>query len=255
MAYYGDRNWLIEVQKGNVAGHAIVNKFGRATDIDTGASFAVWDGKSDTTNYPDADYTWQSSSFTAYITSSDNGDTQDYEIQGLAADYTLQTVTQTAAGNTVTEVGTSKTWIRIFRVKNVGATNNAGIIFINTADNHTAGIPNVDTNIVAIISIGKNQTLMAVYTVPLAKTAILLRAYYGCGKSEDFDVSLCARPDGQVFQIKDEQLLYQNFLSNKFAGNVGTTFAAKTDIMIKAESLTNANKVIAAGFDLLLVDD
>jgi hypothetical protein len=36
MSYISNKDFLIEVAKGNVAGHAIVNKFGRNPDVDTG---------------------------------------------------------------------------------------------------------------------------------------------------------------------------------------------------------------------------
>ena len=246
---------LLEVAQGNITGQSLIHKFGWAEDINTGAPQAVWDGQSDTAGgYPDADYTMPSdTAVTMYISSSNATDTQDYEIQGLDANFVAQTVTQTAAGQTVTEIGSGKTWTRVFRVKNVGATDNAGIIFINNADDHTAGVPDVAANIAAIVTIGNNQTLMAIYTVPAATTAYLLRAYYSCGKGEDFQVNLCARPLNGVFQIKDKQFLYQRYMENDFEG--GVSFAAKTDIMVKASSVTTTNKPMAAGFDLLLVAD
>ena len=36
MAYLGPRDFLIEVQKGNVAGHSIIHKFGRNDGVPTG---------------------------------------------------------------------------------------------------------------------------------------------------------------------------------------------------------------------------
>jgi len=41
MTYFGSREFFLEVAKGNVAGHSIVNKFGRSPDIDTADGFST----------------------------------------------------------------------------------------------------------------------------------------------------------------------------------------------------------------------
>lgn len=246
------KDLFLEIAKGSVTGHSQINKFGFAEAVNTGSHQVIWDGLSDVAGYPDADYTWPSdTAATFYVASSDNGDTQVYEVQGLDANFVAQTVEVTAAGNTVTAL--SGTWTRVFRIKNKGATDNAGRVYVTNADDHTAGVPDVDANIKAMVSVANNQTLMALYTVPAACTAYLTSVYASCGKGEDFITTLWARPFGGVFQLKDYQYLYQQSWSHPFGPY--PSFAAKTDIVLKARAVTTTNKPISGGFDMILVAD
>jgi len=144
-------------------------------------------------------------------------------------------------------------WVRVFRIKNLGTTNNAGIIFVNRENNHTDGIPDDSSQIAAMIQIGKNQTLMALSTVPAGKTAYLKDRYYSCGKAEDFLVEFQARSFGSVFRVQDRQFLYQQFISNDTRPY--TKYLEKTDFEILAQSLSNVNKPVSAGYNYYLVDN
>jgi len=247
---------LLDISRGLITGLSYVNKFGRADDVDTGNYSAIWDGKRTGGDYPNADYTTPSNvGTTFYISSSDNSDTQTYEVQGLDANFDPQTITVTNAGNTVTPIisGGTEKWTRVFRIKNTGTTDNAGIIFVASEDNHTSGVPDDSAKIVGMISIEKNQTLMAIYTVPNGKTAYMLRNYISCGRGEDFEVEMLARSFGGVWQVKDHQHLYQMNIQNSFTPY--PKFTAKTDIKVMAKSLSTTDKPVSAGFDLILVDD
>jgi len=234
-----------------------VNKFGSAADVDTNALYTVWDGKTTGGDYPDINYTWPSDTGAVYyLSSSAAGDTQDYEVQGLDGDFAVQAITVTATGLTPVAIqtgGGSETWVRVFRIKNLGTTNNAGIIFVNRENNHTVGIPDDSSQIAAMIQIGKNQTLMALSTVPAGKTAYLKDRYYSCGKAEDFLVEFHARSFGSVFRVQDRQFLYQQFISNDTRPY--TKYLEKTDFEILAQSLSNVNKPVSAGYNYYLVDN
>ena len=84
----------LAIAKNDVTGHTFIHKFGRAPDFDTGdGDVTVWDGANDAlTN--EMQYNYSTTAIIDSIASSDNGDTQAIEIQGLDADYalTLQTV-------------------------------------------------------------------------------------------------------------------------------------------------------------------
>ena len=231
-------SYLYDITEGNVADHYFVSKFGHDSDT-TNADQEVWDGS--------AVYTYAAAAETLYLSSSDDGDDQVYEIQGLDAKWDYQTTTVTCTG--FAGVALPGTWIRTFRIKNMGATNNAGIIYISTDTDTTAdGVPDPVTLIRAQISVGRNQTLMAIWSVPNDFTAYLTNFYASAAATtvKTSEISLWVRPFGGVFQIK-----------KIFSINSGTTaqikydfplkILEKSDVRITANS--NASSDVSAGFD------
>ena len=88
-------DYYLEVSKGNISGSTYVHKFGQAPDFDTGdGEVNMWDGADDG-NSNLMTYTYSSTADIDRISSSDNGDTQDIEIQGLdtSGNLTIQTIT------------------------------------------------------------------------------------------------------------------------------------------------------------------
>lgn len=252
----------LDIAQGLVTGHSFVHKFGNAPDFDTGdGSVYIWDGADDG-GINQMQYTFSTSADIDSLSSSDNGDTQDVEVQGLDADYNLVTQTITLTGQTRVPLTTSL--IRVFRLKNVGATDFAGQVYcyVNTADTTPAdGVPDDLTKIRAMVNNGNNQTLMAMYTVPNGKTGYL-RSWFGsvAGASRDtnFEVDLKARPFGGVFQLKHRSSLSPtgtSYMNHQYVEP--EVFVAKTDIIMKvkvtAAAITDAS--FSAGFDLVLIDD
>ena len=182
------RPLLLEVARGNVVGYSTMSKFGQNNDIGTGAYEDIWDGGA-TYTYPAND--------TAPITdiySTDNGDEQDIQVQGLdvTGALTLQTITLT--GTTVAPL-TTNLW-RVFRLMNMGTTNNAGVVHATVSNKATS---------YAQMAIGNNQTLMALYTIPLGKTGYLLQgtnSIIGTNRGYSISGKLLMRPYGKVFQLK-----------------------------------------------------
>lgn len=230
-----------DIAEGNVPGHISMSKFGHNSSVGASAE-EVWDGS--------AVYTYMTTASTLYISSDAAGDGQEYEVQGLGANWEAQTVNVTASG--LTFVALPGTWIRVFRVKNLGTTDNAGNIYIsddNTDTNGGAnGIPDTLTAIKAQISIGRNQTLMAIFPIPADNTGFLTSFYIGSSVSnKTTEASLSVRPFGGVFQIKKLIVL-----------GVGTTYVsydfplkidAKSDICISA-AVSGGGGEVSAGFDL-----
>ena len=253
----------IAIASGGVTGMSSVHKFGNAPDFDTGdGDVDVWDGANDAA--PDLmSYTFLAAASTLYISSDDAGDGQVYEVQGLDANYALQITNVTASG--LTFVPIAGTWLRVFRVKNLGATSNAGNIYISDSNVDTSGgadgIPDTLTAIKAMIQIGNNQTLMAIYTVPAGKTAYMDSFWAGtagASKASEYDVSVHARSLGGVFQLKHLSALQDSGTSHWLhPNNVPEKFAAKTDIVMRANLITAAKTgaSISAGFELILVDN
>jgi hypothetical protein len=257
-----DNSSGLSIAEGKVTGKTFIHKFGEAPDFDTGdLEVTIWDGADDALLSGAAmKYTYSTSADIDTISSSNNGDTVDIEIEGLDTNWALVTQTITLTGQTDATLTTAL--IRVFRMKNVGATDLSGVVYLRTnGSSQTLGVPDTASTVRAIINNGNNQTLMALYTIPAAKTGYL-RDWYaaiaGASKTSNYKIRLKARPSGQVFQLKHTSALSENGSSSiQHKYEEPEVFAAQTDIeltaQITANSITAAN--ISGGFDIVLVDD
>jgi hypothetical protein len=246
------------IAKGDVSGTSGTNKFGNAPDFDTGdGEVDVWDAANDAVAWQQMNYTFSSSADIDRISSSDNGDTQDIEIEGLDANYDIVVQTITLTGQTPVALNTSL--IRVFRMKNVGSTNVVGYVFcfVNVAT--TNGIPNTPANIRAVIDNGNNQTEMAIYTVPAGKTGYIREIYAstaGGSRATNYIIKLKIRTFGQVFQLKHRRAINDDKdLEKKF--DVPEIATEKSDIIVTAQTAATAisESSLSAGFDIVLVDN
>lgn len=249
----------LAIAKGDVTDTTFIHKFGNAKDFDaTDGIVTVWDGADDG-GIDEMVYTYSVTADIDSLSSSAGGDTQNVEVQGLDTNFALVTQTITLTGQTRKALDTDL--IRVFRIKNVGATDNAGTIYcyVNTA--LSSGVPIDTTKIRALVHIGNNQTLMAIYTIPAGKTGYMRDWFVsiaGANKTSNYPIKLRARPFGQVFQLKHTSSL----------SDIGTSyqqhryeepeiFTEKTDIEIRIQAIavgvTAAS--ISAGFDIVLIDN
>lgn len=143
-----------------------IHKFGRNVNVDTGAERLVGDDGVTVANYQ------QAAVATAPVIVSSSVDdaaagtgARTVRILGLAADWEIQSETITLNGTT--EVPLTLDWIRVYRIEVIGVGSggvNAGVIDVKHA---TGG------NVMARVSAGNGQTLMAIFTVPFDHTAVL----------------------------------------------------------------------------------
>jgi hypothetical protein len=220
----------ISSYKGRLDSWQHVHKFGSNPSIAT-AEESIWSGG--------GLYPWPTGAVTLIIQSDDTGDAGTVEIQGLDGNYNELTETVTLPGGSPNTVTTANTFLRVYRMRFTGAADNAGTIIAN----HTA------TNI-AQIDPGRNQTLMAVYTVPAGSYAWLLNYTVSVGKNDDALVELYTRKQGELFRIQSEVGVYQSSFTKKFP--VPLKLAPKTDIDFRAITTNSGSghKVIAT-FDII----
>ena len=246
MTYLPDRDFYMEIARGNESGLSAVNKFGRNSALPNGTAEDIWDGSSA--------YTFISSAETMDLISTDNtNDTsigngaKQVEIQGLDANYALQTETVSLSS---VAVPTTYSYLRIFRMKvtSVGTLeNNQGTI---TATGSTS------STVVAQIQPGNNQTLMAIYTVPAGYTAYMTKYYFSVNSATaaatQVDVAMyISAGAGGPQQIK-------HFLGSNDDGTsvylhtfgIPLVIAEKSDIRLEGEA--NGTADVSAGFDLVL---
>lgn len=242
MSYIGTKEFLLEVQKGNVAGHSFVQKFAENSDIDRSEE-DIWDGGGDHEFYP-------TSAQSMEILSSDSNDAsagtglRTVKILGLDNNWDLQEETKTLNGtNTVNLVNT---YIRMYRM--IGITSGSGE---KNAGDITCRIQSAGVT-AAIIKAGNNQTLMCQYTIPNGVTGYLYSGYATISKGDDADISFWVKPYEEIFQIKQKINIYQVPYNRSF--KVPLRIEAKSDLKITATS-SNNNTAVKAGYDLLLVED
>jgi len=252
MSYISDRDFLIEVAKGNVAGHSLMQKFGENPDVDTGTvPEDMWDyggvWVAPTTSRVHALVSSSASD------SSGGGGAETIIVEGLDASYIFQS--ETVAMNGTTPVNTVNSYTMIHRMYvEVDAANalNVGNITATAA---------VDGTVTAHIAAGNGQTLMAIYQIPAGKTGYLLKLYTmnkrAAAAVGNADMALLVKPeDTGPFVTKFVWGIMgagTSHIDHDFKAIIG--YPEKSVIKISAENVSANNMDVAAGFDLLLVDD
>lgn len=235
-----------------------VHKFGFNDDIDTTTDpedlwYCASVGGTTTINFPATAESWN-------ISSDNAGDTHEYTVVGLDADWAEQTQTVTTAGVTFTAI--PGTWRRINRAYNSSDTAALGDVFIHTdtVDTGSDGIPDTDTQFRACLQSGKEQTQLGHYSVPAGKHGQLMKYCFVTSSTqataEQLFFNLLIREDGGVFRTRDQ------WGGNSLGAGthcVEPTFPSwlppKTDINIRVISTATNDAQAAANFDILLWND
>lgn len=244
-------NFLVEVAKGNVAGHSAISKFGNNPGIDMADGFQdIWDGGG----------IWVPPT-TARIhsitsTSGDDTDTgsgaERVLVQGLDASFVLQS--ETVVMNGAAGINTDNTYTMIYRM-NVTQSNNGANDTMNAGTIKATAA--VDDTVTAQISIGNNQTLMAIYQVPAATTGYLLNIYAMESLRKDAlnTIKFLAKINGDPFQLREIFSINATGSSAwRMDHAIPIVYTAKSILKMQADS-SKDNTGISAGFCLLLVDD
>lgn len=194
MTLIGNKDFYLEVAKGNVANHLSVNIFGRNTDVDLAAAEDVWPYG--------GDWTAPTTARLHNITSSDANDTasgtgaRTVTVTGLNGSYAITSESITMDG--VANVATVNLYVFISEIK----VDSAGSGLVNAGT--ITATAQTDATVSCAITIGKNKSAMGIYQVPAGYTAYL--SYYQAGFQNSTggsycDVELLAKPDGGVFSV------------------------------------------------------
>jgi hypothetical protein len=162
------------------------------------------------------------------------------QIYGLDAKYVEQNELITMNGQV--DVVSSLSYLRLNRmvVRSAGTGGaNAGAITAKDATN---------TRTMANISIGDNQTLMALWTVPADNDGHIAVFWAGSATAKTSIIDLVVRPFGEVFQVKRRVVLNASHEQNVFTF---TEFIPeKSDVEVIGIT-TGGGGAISAGFDIL----
>jgi hypothetical protein len=255
---YGTLPFGIVVANGDATGICAVHKYGSVTIAGADTWEDVWT--------QGGNHTFQSSAVTMGVSSASTDDdaagtgARTLEIQGLDADYALQTETVTLDGQT--KVESANKYLRVFRAKVLTAGsggNNAGKLYIyDTSDSVVAGVPQTASKIVAVIEAEYGQTQMAIYTIPAGCTGFLVSRYISLSQraNQYCDVEFLVKPNGGAWLHKTLDGFAQDPVSlvRDYPIPLPGDLSEKTDIRFRARSSTTG-AVIAVEFDLLLVND
>lgn len=160
------------------------------------------------------------------------------EIRGLAGDLApLSEFMLLSTGASTTAAGS---YLRVFRaiVRLAGSSNgNEGTLSLKN---------NAENNTLAVITAGRNQTLMAMWTVPAGKTFYLLCYYASEAKGKETELLLRWRDNpNEPFGLKHHQFFKNAAIKHIF--QIPLELQAGSDIAISTEAGGGGGK-ISAGF-------
>ena len=243
----GDIDFFIAVAKGDYTGYTNVSKFGRNPNVKSSDYETIWDGSN---LYP-----WPTAAETLNVVSTDADDTsagtgaRTVEIEGLNSSWAV--ITETVSMNGTTNVTTTNSFLRVYRVRVVtaGSTGvNEGTI---TCTNTTS------SNVIGQISLGSSgfgQSLMALYTVPAGKTAYLINFDFSSSKDNEHTFRIMVRDN----TVTDAAWNTKEFASarggfNDFRKLSIQKYTEKTDLDFQA--IASAASAASGGFELILIDN
>lgn len=245
-SYRVSHNFIDEIAFRNALCYDYVRKFGTNPNIGIAPDEDIWD--------QGGPYVFPSNKGEEmFIASSSDNDAEDnsgVEIVGVVGLDLHGAVRRTFAimnGQTKVPIGT---FSRVFRARVIGEQSNIGDIYIGNGT-FTTGIPE---NVFAKISVGANQTRMALFTVPSTMEGSLIYwegSIKGVG-NKSAELSLMYREPNGLFIEHDYLPLAQNtdtFLQKDLIP--GEYLPPFTDVIVRADSASE-NLIIRAQFVILL---
>ncbi|MCP4181404.1 MAG: hypothetical protein GY756_26885 [bacterium] len=258
MSYEGTNNkdYYLELKKGNISGEEQWDGYGRNTSIGTGTTPEdAWNGGGIYTGQPTG------AAETMEIRSSDANDTSAGTGARTVRIYNLLDDTGASMPDLdITLNGTS--WVSLgvleyfrggskMKVLTAGSGGeNAGELTLR----HTT----TTANVFAVMPAGRNETAIGAYTVPLGKTLYMRRPLYSMsranGSAGSANVTLRARAHGGVYltiippEITDAHDFNANFPSY-------FKFEERTDITNRCESVSDNGTILSVDMAGILVDN
>ena len=248
------RDFLIEVAKGNIAGHSLMHKFGRNDSVPNGSWAHI-----SLTPFDVADFR-QSPVSMRVKAGGDPADTaggagaREITIQGIDSTFAELSEAVATAGASAS-AATSATFWRVHRawVSAVGAYTVANTDDVVIED--SGGAADFVT-----IAANEGQSQYGGFTIPLGKTGYLLRAWgtVDASKAADFRLYTREEIDTIAAPMPSRRLMryWDGVLGDFEVGPLSPELILpeKTDIWLEARG-GGALTEVSANFEMLLVDD
>ncbi len=228
--------WELQVVRNQIAFHKNVFKFGFNPDIN-GAEETIWD--------VGGIYAYPGSAVAMTVTT-DAGTAADDNgvkviVEGLDGDYNEVSDEVTLAGaGTAT---TTQTFLRVFRSYVSGSQEPTGNLNITNG-----------ATTYARITLGENQTLMAMWTVPAGYTGFLDHVNIATGTTnanQYVTAQIVQRQLGGVFRVMMKETLGSGGTAD-FLIRYPILVPEKTDVEVRAES-SGSNNLISANFSMIYI--
>lgn len=254
------RDFLIEVQKGNIPGHSMVHKFGRNNDVRTGFVPVAFGGEYRTPQAAAAKVmriAAGNANDAAAGTGAREVTLEGTDELGAYATEALATAGASASADTTTK------FMRLFRAY----VSSSGTYASATAGSHVANIVIDDSEAVPTIyatidsaDFPKSQTEIGVYAVPTGKTAYLISAYIETDTTKVTDIILfkresildAAAPYEAMRVVNTHQINGQGRSDLDIKSPV--IFNASTDFGYMAK-VTSGSATVTVHMEILLVDN
>jgi len=226
----------LQVVRNQIENHKTVFKFGFNPDVN-GAEETIWD--------VGGIYAYPSSAVAMTVTTDAGTPANDNGVKvivfGLDEDYNEVNDEVTLAGaGTAT---TTQTFLRVFRAYVSGSQAPTGNLNITNGGTTYARI-----------TLGENQTLMALWTVPAGYTGFLDHVNIATGTTnanQYVTAQIVQRTQGGVFRVMMKQTLGSGGVAD-FILRYPIEVSEKTDLEVRAES-SGSNNLISANFSIVYV--
>jgi hypothetical protein len=232
----------LEASTGNYTLGTFVRKFGRNEDVDSAAVEDIWDGG--------GTYTFPSAAAATTIVSDSANDktasTGALTVNVFGLDSNWLEVSETVTMNGTDAVTLSNEYLRVHRA------------YVVTVGSNETNVGNIQvkhgSTVLAQITAGNGQTLMAIYTMAIAKVGYVIGYYASVNKKTTgaADILLKTRANGEAWRIRKVIGAMTTGQSNVFHDfYFPIRLEPQTDIKISAGSSTN-DLDVSAGFEILL---
>ena len=238
----------LQVSRNQIYDHKIIFKFGFNPDIN-GDEETIWDAGG-IYAYPSAATVMKVSSSSANDTAAGTG-ARTIFVQGLDGDYNEAEEIVTLNGQTA--VNTTTSFLRVNRAYVLTAGSGgtaAGNIYVGVGT-VTAGVP---ATIYAQITLGENQTLMGLWTVPAGYTGYFDHFNVATGSTtvnQYITVRAIRRNLGGVFRTMIKQTIGAGGVAD-FVLKYPIEVQEKTDIEMRASS-SGSNNLVSADFSVIYI--
>lgn len=251
-----NRDFFLEVAKGNVQGHSLIRKFGSNHNV-AATQTDIWEGGADLVFLTAAD--------TMAVYSSSAADTDvtganAWSVKLTGCDMAFNRIEETVRLNGITPVITTKEFHRVWRAKIIDTgslgTRNGGVANLGDITIEDTTLANTQ----AFITAGEGQTSGSHFVVDAGKIAFLVSLEITMDTGKTINVDLVKRPDADIGvapfpshrHIKHWKGLDQPIITEFHRGT--PEFPAKTDIWFEAALTSGGTAVVDVEYTVLLVD-
>lgn len=260
MSYFGPKDFLLEIARGNISGVTCVNKFGEAPSGVQATVTDIWD-RADATPTQQI-WTAPTQARTHTIASTDANDTdggtgaRTVRVWGLTSWTTAET-SEDVTMDTASPPVTSNSYVIIHRMRVL--TSGATSVNIGTI----TATATTDATVTATIRPSEGTTHMAIYGFPSIQTAYLFRWYGSINKSSgavgtiNFKLVFNPEPNAQLthFAIRSERGV-QSTGTSDVDWHLPIPLKLAGPGIIKIQGIASAADVDgSAGFDIILIDN